>query len=66
VKHVDDGIAAARVDLVARRKVDGDIAIGRVSFEISFERSAVDLDPFDCTVARRFALAEKACRWDAN
>jgi hypothetical protein len=47
VQRVDHRIAALALPRISGRKENEDVAIDRVAFEISGERSPVDLDPFE-------------------
>src|SRR5687768_10882360 len=47
VQQVYDGVAPCLILGIARRQVDGDVAVGGVSLEIALERLAVDDDALD-------------------
>ncbi len=47
VEKINNGIAAMFIGGVARREIDGDVAIGGIALEISFERGSVNFYVLD-------------------
>ncbi len=52
MQQIDHRVAAVSLGGVARRQIDGHVSIGRIAFEISFQRLAVNFDPLHLTVRR--------------
>jgi len=59
VQQVDDRVAPRLVLGIARRQIDGDIAIRRIAFEVALKRLAMDLDVLDGVSARRRLRASR-------
>ena len=47
MEEVNDGVAAMAISRVAGRKVDSNIAVGRVALKVAFEEFAMNFDVFD-------------------
>jgi hypothetical protein len=47
MEEVNDGVAAMAISRVTLRKVDSNIAVGRVALKVAFEEFAVNFDVFE-------------------
>jgi hypothetical protein len=58
VQQINDWIVPSRINGVTRWQVNRNITVGRITFQITFQRSAMDLDALYLAVLGSASLSE--------